>query len=210
MMMKKIGIFGGTFNPPHIGHMILADLVFDKLKLDELIFIPAYIPPHKAKIHLIDAKHRLNMLKLSINNKKYFKISDIEIKRGGKSYTYDTLMYLKSKNKNTKFYLIIGYDNYKDFTCWKNYKEILKNCKTIVLKRFLNNETKNKHHVSYCQKKLKDVETELPSKNFIFIDNPILDISSTEIRNRIKKGKSFEFYVTEKVASYIKKNRLYI
>jgi len=210
MMMKKIGIFGGTFNPPHIGHMILSELVFDKLKLDKLFFIPAYIPPHKTKIHLIDAKHRLKMLELSITNKKYFRVSDIEIKRGGKSYTYDTLMYLKSKNKNSKFYLIIGYDNYKDFICWKNYKEILKNCKVVVLRRFLNNEKRKKHLIDFCEKKLKDAKKELPSDNFIFIYNPILDISSTEIRNRVKKGKSFDFYVTERVARYIKKNKLYL
>jgi len=142
--MNKIGIFGGTFNPPHFGHMILAEGVVEALKLDKLIFIPAYTPPHKTKANIIEPAHRLKMLKLAIDGNKYFDISDIEIKRGGTSFTYDTLQSLKEKHKDSKLFLIIGMDNYRDFCYWKNYNLIFDLCEVVVLKR--SNDEKNQQH----------------------------------------------------------------
>jgi nicotinate-nucleotide adenylyltransferase len=206
--MNSIGIFGGSFNPPHIGHLILAERCRELLQLDKIIFIPAYIPPHKTNMDLINPKQRLKMLKLTIKGNPYFDYSDIEIKRKGKSFTYDTLLLLLNKYTKSKLYLIIGMDNYYGFCNWKNYKEVLTLSKVVVINRHvtknkrINNTNNNiaryacNNHVDY--------------KNFIFIDTPIIDISSTEIRNRIKKGLPIKYYTTENVEKFIIKNNLYI
>jgi nicotinate-nucleotide adenylyltransferase len=218
--MNRIGIFGGSFNPPHVGHLILGERVMEMLKLDKLIFIPAYIPPHKKKQHIIDPIHRLNMLKLAISGKKYFEISDIEIKRGGTSYTYDTLVYLTDRYENSKFFLIIGWDNYRDFSKWKNYESIFDLCDVAVLKRINNGSGINPHtkHMINDKKKetgfsecdcLPDHIVKSRKGSFIFLDTPLLDITSTEIRRRIRLEKPCDYFVTEKVKKYIEKNGLY-
>ena len=206
--MNNIGIFGGSFNPPHIGHLILAERCRELLKLDKIIFIPAYIPPHKIDMDLINPKHRLKMLKLTIKGNPYFDYSDIEIKRKGKSFTYDTLISLQNKYTKSKLYLIIGMDNYNDFCNWKNYKEILRLCKVVVINRHV---TKSKK----IKKSNKNIATPnydnlITHKNFIFIDTPIIDISSTDIRNRIKNGLPIKYYTTENVEKFIIKNNFYI
>ncbi len=106
----KIGILGGTFNPVHIGHLILAEEVREKLKLDKIIFIPTALPPHKDNMDIAPAGDRLKMLKLAIKGNKFFGVSDIEIKRKGRSYTIDTIKELKNKFVNDELYFIIGSD----------------------------------------------------------------------------------------------------
>jgi nicotinate-nucleotide adenylyltransferase len=185
-----------------------------------LVFIPAHIPPHKKKQHIINPIHRLNMLKSAISGKKYFEISDIEIKRGGTSYTYDTLIYLKDKYKGSKLFLIIGWDNYMDFNEWKNYESIFDLCDVAVLKRVNQNSSlalHSKHMINKHEKELcvSGRECEKPKKvknyneKFIFLDTPLLDISSSEIRKRISSGKPFDYFVPEKVKKYIEKSNLY-
>ena len=206
--MDNIGIFGGSFNPPHTGHLILAQRCRELLQLDKIIFIPAYIPPHKTHISLVDPKDRLKMLKLTIKGNPYFNYSDIEIKRKGNSFTYDTLLALQNKYTQSKLFLIIGMDNYNDFCKWKNYQGILNLCKVVVI---------NRHVINDKQSKDTGDNTANPShnnlvehSNFIFIDTPIIDISSTEIRDRIKKGLPIKYYTTEQVEKFIVKNKLYI
>ena len=195
--MNKIGIFGGSFNPPHFGHLILAERCRELLQLDKIIFIPAYISPHKTNKNVVNPTDRLKMLKLAIKRNPYFDYSDIEIKRKGKSFTYDTLVSLLNKYTNSKLYLLIGMDNYNDFCNWKNYKEILQLCKVVVINR---RTTKNK----------RIENSNIDYSRFIFVDTLILDISSTEIRNRIKKKLSIRYYTTENVKNFIVKNNLYI
>jgi nicotinate-nucleotide adenylyltransferase len=192
----KIGIYGGTFNPPHIGHLILAEKATEILKLDKLIFVPAFIPPHKKLEKIISAEHRLKMLRLSVINKDYFDVSDIEIKRGGMSYTYDTINYFKNIFKNSKLFLLVGYDNFLGFHLWNNYEKIFELCTVIVLKRNCINPEKHLLN-KYRNNKIK------------FIDTPLMDISSTEIRRRISEEKGIEYYVTSKVAKYIEKHKIY-
>lgn len=209
--MKKIGIFGGSFNPPHLGHLILAERIVEKLKLDKLIFIPAHIPPHKKKSSIIDPIHRTKMLKLSISGKKYFDISDIEIKRGGTSFTYDTLLELHKKYKDTLFYLVIGEDNFKDFCYWKNYKQIFKLAQVVVIKRAVDPENLQLKMSSGADEDcMSKTNKEITKKQFIFVDTPLMDISSTEIRKRVKSGKNIDYFVTPAVKNYILKNKLYL
>ena len=218
--MIKIGIFGGSFNPPHMGHLILAERVKEILKLDKIIFIPAHIPPHKRRMHIVDPVHRLKMLSLAIAGNDNFEISDIEIKRGGTSFTYDTLLYLTGQNIDSKFYLIIGMDNYKDFCHWKNFDQIFDLCQVVVLKRELEvtdccSKHKNQKTMhSVTKEKSAGVSAdncliEIDKEKFIFLDTPLLDISSTEIRKRVKLQKPIDYFVPEKVKRYIEKTGLY-
>ncbi len=185
----KIGILGGTFNPPHIGHLILAEEALEKLNLERVFFIPAHIPPHK-EANCIEASHRLKMVKLSIQDERRFLCLDMEIKRGGVSYTIDTLKELKNLYPYDEFFLIIGSDLAKDFSSWKDYNKIFDLAKVVVAKRGVWESNQN--------------------YNFIFLDIPYVDISSSLIRERIRKGLSIRYLVHPKVEAYIKRKRLYL
>ncbi|RKY46440.1 MAG: nicotinate (nicotinamide) nucleotide adenylyltransferase [Candidatus Omnitrophota bacterium] len=187
--IKRVGILGGTFNPPHIGHIILAQEVLDKLNLDKILFIPANIPPHK-NASLIEAKHRLKMVKLSIEGNKNFSLLDCEIKRGGVSYTVDTLRELRKIFPSYEFYLIIGSDLAKDFNTWKDYQEIMKLAKVVVGKR-------------------KEFPLEDNNK-FIPVDILEIGISSSLIRDWIKRGWCVRYLLLPKVFDYIVKRKLYL
>lgn len=186
--IMKVGILGGTFNPPHVGHLILAQTMKQALKLEKIIFIPNNRPPHK-NIYLSDARHRLNMVKLAIRGNPCFEVLDWEIKQGGVSYTVDSLKFLKGKAKRRVFFLIIGSELANDFHNWRDYKEIKRTAKITVAKR-------------------KD--SPLKKKNgFIVIEIPQVEITSSMIRKNIERGLSIRYMVPEAVFKYIHKNRLY-
>lgn len=184
----KIGILGGTFNPPHIGHLILAQEVAQKLSLNRIFFIPTNIPPHKESNN-VNGLDRLSMTKLAIKGDSRFKVLDLEIKRGGVSYTVDTVRELKNKFKRAEFYLIVGSDLANDFPTWKYFESLKKAVKIVVAKRRAYPlERKN---------------------NFIMMQIVQMGISSSYIRGLIKKGFSVKYLVTDNVAKYIEKHRLY-
>ncbi len=131
--MKTIGIYGGTFDPIHLGHLITAQSVCEIRKLDKIIFIPSFISPHKTDIISSSPKHRLNMLKLAIKGYPSFDYSDIELKKKNISFTINTIQALKSVYKNIE--LIIGYDNLITFDTWKEPDKLLKLVKLVVLRR---------------------------------------------------------------------------
>lgn len=195
--MKKIGIFGGTFNPPHIAHLIMAESVRSKMLLDKIIFIPAGNPPLKNNSTVIDAEHRYKMAKLCFSDNRNFIVDDIELKDNfKKSYTVETLKKLKEKykNKKIKFYLIIGTDNFIELPKWKNPEEIFSLCEVIVINR-----------PSY---EFEDGPKEF-KKKVIKVSVPSIDISSTTIRKLIRNRQSIKYLVTEKVEKYILKYNLY-
>ncbi|UCG35672.1 MAG: nicotinate-nucleotide adenylyltransferase [Candidatus Omnitrophota bacterium] len=184
----KIGILGGTFNPPHMGHLVLAQEVLDKLKLDKIFFIPTNIPPHKEN-EGIETKHRLAMVSLSMEANDSFELIDVEIKRGGISYTIDTLRQLIQQFPHDEFYLIVGSDLANDFSSWKEQQELKKLAKIVVACRD-----------KYPLKKQDD---------FIVLDIIQINISSSQIRGLVKKGHSIRYLVPEAVASYIEEHHLY-
>jgi len=184
----KIGILGGTFNPPHIGHLILAQTLTEKLKLNKFFLIPTNMPPHK-NTYLIDAKHRLNMVKLAIENNPTFELLDWEVKRGGISYTIDTVKELKKKFPQDEFFLIMGSDLANDFYTWKHYREIKRLVKIVIAKR----------EIFPIKKK----------NSFFALDIIQINITSSLVREYIRKGVSVRYLIPEKVFGYIKKNRLY-
>ncbi|MGK9475990.1 nicotinate-nucleotide adenylyltransferase [Melioribacter sp. OK-6-Me] len=191
-MSQKIGIFGGTFDPIHVGHLITTQYVLEKRKLDKIIFVPCYISPHKTDKNLSNPIHRLNMLRLAIEDIPYFDLSDYEIRKGTISYTYDTIVELRKVYSNIE--LIIGYDNLIVFDKWHKPEKIVELSKLIVMKRVIDKEveTKNKYF-EYAT----------------ILDTPTIEISSSELRERIKNNLPISFMVPHKVEEYIWKNNLY-
>jgi nicotinate-nucleotide adenylyltransferase len=180
-------IFGGNFNPVHTGHLILAADALRLLSLDKVLFIPAWKSPFKENIPVIPFEDRYNMLELAASNKKYLKVLDIEGKRKGISYTYQTLKELLKKEKN--LCVLIGEDQAKDFKEWYKWEEILKMANVFVFKR-----SKKKHKYPEGLK---------------ILNSRIIEISSTEIRNKIKNGQPVDFLVPDPVRDYIRKHKLY-
>ncbi|MDP3732726.1 MAG: nicotinate-nucleotide adenylyltransferase [Candidatus Omnitrophota bacterium] len=187
----KIGILGGTFNPIHIGHLILAEEAREKLKLAQVIFVPAYLPPHKDNSDIAYANARLAMVKIAIKGNRYFSASDTEIKRDGRSYTIDTLKELKKIYPQDELYFIIGSDLLKYLDDWKDLQEIIKMVRFIVATR-----------PGYPLEKIPSHISTIPIR--------AVDISGFEIRKAIKDNLSFRYLVPEQVYRYIVKKKLYL
>jgi len=191
--MSKVGIFGGTFDPIHMGHLITAQSVKELRNLEKIIFIPAFISPHKSDAKTSSPEDRLNMIKLAIEAIPFFEYSDMEVKKGGISYSIDTLRELKKKYDNLE--LIIGYDNIFTFHTWKKPDEILKLAKIIVLKR------RSSHPPEFEDKYYHQA---------IFVETRGIEISATDIRERVKNGLPINFLVPPDVMEYIYKQKLYV
>lgn len=191
--MSKVGIFGGTFDPIHLGHLITAQSVKEIRNLDKIIFIPAYISPHKTDAKPSSPDDRLNMIKIAVEGIPFFDYSDIEIKKGGISYTIDTLRELKKLYDKIEF--IIGYDNIFTFHTWKEPDDIFKLADVIVLKR------KSSHPPQFEDKYYQQA---------VFVQTRGIEISATDIRERVNKGLPINFLVPPKVMEYIYNHQLYI
>ena len=196
----RIGIFGGAFNPVHNGHLHLAKSYLDELKLDKILFVPTSVPPHKTADGLISGEHRINMLRLATKDNKRFEISDIEFWRGGKSYTFDTIKALQSVFPSDKFYLIVGSDQYLYFENWYRADEILRMVTLVTAAR----------EQSEYDKMLAFKAENENLKNSLISRFEVLEISSTDIRDRVKKGESISALVPTGVEQYIKDNKLYV
>ncbi|MEI0558872.1 nicotinate (nicotinamide) nucleotide adenylyltransferase [Brachyspira intermedia] len=192
----KIAILGGTFDPPHLGHLILADTVITNCNYDKVIFIPAKIPPHKNISGEVSNEDRLNMLKLSIENDERFLLDEYELNNDGVSYTINTLNYLyKNYDIEGKIGLIIGADLIKGFDKWREPERIAEISNITVVNR---EDDKNLY------------KENIDKYNIKVIMAPRIDISSSLIRNRIKEKKGFRYFVKEKVYDYIVSKKLYL
>jgi nicotinate-nucleotide adenylyltransferase len=190
----KIGVFGGTFNPPHLGHLIVAESASESLNLDKVLFIPCASPPHKSSILLADPGCRLEMVKLATSGNTHFEVSDVEIERGGRSYTVDTLRALTALFPHAELYLLIGIDNLLDLHTWKEPEEIFALSEVVAINR-------------------PGFDTADVRKDYLrrvtFLRYPSIDISSSEIRRKAKMGKSIKYLVPSAVESYILKHGAY-
>ena len=189
-MTKRIGILGGTFNPIHLGHLALADEARQLLRLEKIIFVPTNLPPHKGRRGLAPAQKRLDMVSLAIKSNPFFVVSDLELVRGGISYSVETVNKFRTKFAGAKLYFIVGSDFLEEFSTWKDTKALSKICKFAVAAR-----------PGFPLK-------ELP-RNMQAIKVAPLDISSTDIRKRLKNKQSIRYLVPEEVRRYILKNKLY-
>jgi nicotinate-nucleotide adenylyltransferase len=188
-MSKKIGILGGTFDPPHFGHLLIASEVLAALQLTEIWFMPNQIPPHKQNEHFTDSKHRLNMLKLALDGHQQFKIESIEMEREGPSFTYDTLCLLREQYPTYSFYFIIGADMIEYLPKWHRVDEVIGLATFVGVKR-QGYKTNTKYPVT---------EVEIPQ----------FDVSSTMLRNRLKAKKNTAYLLPKDVKRYIEENHLY-
>ncbi|MGL5001098.1 MAG: nicotinate-nucleotide adenylyltransferase [Cetobacterium sp.] len=185
----KIGIYGGSFNPIHNGHIYIARFILENLELDKLFIIPVGEPSHRENI-LLDGKLRLKMCEIAFEGDKKIEVSDIEINSKEVSYTYDTLLKIIEKYPKSEYFEIIGEDSSAYFHKWKNYKEILKIAKVVVLKR-------------------EGYRTELRDKNLIQLESLLLNYSSTKVRAAILQGEKLDSMLPEKVIQFIENNKLY-
>jgi nicotinate-nucleotide adenylyltransferase len=186
--MKRVGILGGTFDPPHLGHLIIAEEVRQALKLDEVWFIPSYTPPHK-DVAKASPDDREKMVELAAHSNSNFKVNTIELEREGNSYTFDTITSLKNNYPSVDFYFIIGADMVEYLPHWHKIDELIRLIHFVGVKRS-----------GY------ELNSVYPITN---VDIPIIEISSTLLRQRLKKRDSVAYLIPEKVYSYIKENRLY-
>ena len=187
----RIGLLGGTFDPIHKGHLYLAKKVSSKLSLEKILFIPTYLPPHKIDVKITPARHRYNMVRLAIAGNKRFKASDIEIKRKGRSYSVETLRQVRRRYGNSaEIFFITGSDSMQELDKWKDLRGILRLCSFVVVKR-----------PGFAIKNI--------SADFLTLSVDAKDVSSTNIRSRIKKGRSIAKAVPKRVREYIKRHRLY-
>jgi nicotinate-nucleotide adenylyltransferase len=192
--LKRIGILGGTFNPIHIGHLILAEQSRQLLHLNKVIFVPTYISPHKSSKFLAPAHTRYQMVSLAVKNNPYFEVSDLELVRGGISYSIETVRRLKTTFPQTRLFFITGSDFLDGFSTWKDIEELSKICKFVIAQR------PGYEYRQLRKKMLKNIQK-------IYVS--ALDISSTQIRRRIKSGQSIRYLVSEEVRGYILQKKLY-
>lgn len=197
--MEKIGIFGGTFNPVHNGHVKLAQHYIEALSLDRLLVIPTKQPPHKTAPDLLGASLRLKLCEMAFSGIKQAQISDMEIRREGKSYTVDTVRELREKFADAERYLLVGSDMFLSFTQWKNWQEILKEVTLCTAARDRGELDK----LNICKQQLS-----LYAKVLVF-DFPPLPMSSTQIRAKIKSGEDCTDFLPKSVYMTIQKENLY-
>lgn len=199
----KIGIYGGTFSPPHNGHVNAARMFAAAESLDKLLIIPTFIPPHKTETSAVPAEERLEMCRLAFTDDN-FDVSDIEVRRKGKSYTFDTLTELKEMYRSDDFYLLCGTDMLLSFEKWYRFADILSMCTVVCMRREENAETGVK-----LTEKIVELKEQCAA-DVRLIDAPPLEVSSTEIREKLSRGENVNDLLPTDVYRYIKEKGLYL
>ena len=193
----KVCLFGGTFDPPHLGHLIIAQTIFEAENFDQIVFVPAYQPPHKNGMKISPVDQRLEMLNIAIKENPNFIMSDLEIERKGLSYSIDTIMEYKKQNNlsSSELFYLMGSDSLRQFKKWKDPKMIIDESRVIVAIRpgFRPSDIPN-----WILAKIQ------------FASIPRIEISSTTLRERWVNDKTIRYMVTESVWQYINKNKLYL
>ncbi len=189
---KKIGLFFGSFNPIHNGHLMIANYMLEFTRLDQIFFVVSPQNPFKEQKNLLDEHHRLALVQEAIGDNNKYRACNIEFKMPKPSYTIDTLIYLKEKYPEKEFSLIMGSDNLLHFHKWKNYKEII-----------------NNHSIYVYPRPGFDAKSANIQKNIVFTDAPLIEISSSFIRKSIKEKKDIHFFMPEKAWKYMREMHFY-
>lgn len=197
--MSKIGLFGGTFDPPHTGHIELAKRVLADFNLSKIIFIPAGNPPHKQGIKKTDKLHRYRMVQLATEGVPEFSVSDFDVKNEKPNYSYITIDHFKKEFPDDEIFFIIGADSLRDLPLWMNYKTLLTTCTFIVVPR------PGVKRQDYFAKYAPDD----PKPRLLFLEDFAYDLSSTELRNKLAKGTAVDSDLPDGVKEYIERNNLY-
>jgi nicotinate-nucleotide adenylyltransferase len=198
-LVARVGLLGGTFDPVHIGHLIMAESAREALGLDWVEFIPARIPPHKAGEPITQAVHRVGMLQAAIENASYFRLNLMELERTGPSFTVDTLVELRQSRPGDEFVFIIGSDSLIDLPRWREPQQILELTTLAVIDRPGNLPD------------LATLEQSLPAirDSVAFVDAPHIDISSTRLRAQLSENRSVRYQTPDAVIAYIERERVY-
>ena len=190
---NRIGIFGGSFDPPHLGHLIAAEVARQASSLDAVIFVPAFQPPHKLRTSSARPAQRMEMTRLAVRGNRCFSVSDYEIRRGGISFTVDTLRALVERHPTSEFSLIIGADSFVEFSSWKSPDEIIHMAGLLV----------------YPRKGYERPSAGMSLPPAEFLRAPVIDLSSSMIRRRVREGLSVRYLVPVPVERYIQTRKLY-
>jgi len=194
-MSARIGLYGGTFDPIHIAHMFVAEKAREEMHLDRVIFMPSANPPHKLKRRITPTEYRFDMVKLAVTDNPAFQVSRLEIDRGGKSFTVDTLHQLAETYHLSKdnLFMIVGADSLLDLKNWRSPEKIAQLCTLVVAGR-----------PNYFHSNIPDF-----INNIIYLQTPMLEISSSQLREWVREGKSIRYLVPPGVEEYIRQNHLY-
>jgi nicotinate-nucleotide adenylyltransferase len=219
---QRIGLFGGTFNPIHRGHVEVAEDVLKQFKLDHIYFIPCALPPHKTHGALASAKDRVEMVRLALKDRSALTVSNIETERGGSSYTIDTLKAFRSMySPETALYFMVGVDAFLELHTWMSYRELLDLCAFVVMTRSLPDQTPialaplaldyTRHHISdgYTLASNGKELVHADKKTIYPVSVTPIAIASTQIRDRVRQGKPIHPWVNPAVSDYIDNKGLY-
>ena len=198
---KRVGIMGGTFNPIHIGHLIIAEAAYEAYDLDEVLFVPSGVSYMKDQSEILDAKKRVHMTGLAIEDNPHFALSTIEIDRDGNSYSYETLETLRKQNPNTEYFFLVGSDTLFALETWKHPEILLPSCTILVAVRNGVPMEKMQEHAKYLEEKF--------GGSIQLLTTPNIEISATDIRNRIATNRNVKYFVPDSVLQFIEKNSLY-
>ncbi|WP_018133582.1 nicotinate-nucleotide adenylyltransferase [Effusibacillus pohliae] len=197
----KIGLFGGTFDPVHIGHLVAARLAQEAMGLDRVIFIPSGVPPHKREHHISPADRRLRMVELAVADERGFQVSDWELQQPGPSYTVHTVESFSSQYPEDELYLIVGADMLYDFPNWQSPRRILQLAQLIGM-------TRPGFPLAECRAELQQALPEA-ERRVHYVEMPGLEISSTWLRERLQHRQSVRHLIPERVIRFIEENGLY-
>lgn len=201
-MAERLGVLGGTFDPIHTGHVLLARSVLERLPLDRVLFVPAATPPHKDRADVASAAHRLEMVKLAIARLKGFEACSLELDRQGPSYTVDTLRQLRALHPGSELFLLVGADNVGDMATWHDPQGILELATVVAGAR-------GPSAAAASLDASASVVAAL-SARILRVDTPVFEISSTEVRRRLRQGLPIRYLVPEGVERYLRAHRLYL
>jgi nicotinate-nucleotide adenylyltransferase len=202
--MRRVGILGGTFDPVHYGHLVIAEEVYAALKLAEMVFVPSGQPPHKSNEVITAAEHRLAMPELAIASNPHFSISLVELDRPGPSYTVDTLRLLRKQwGEQTAIYFLIGWDSLEELLTWHDAVGMLKQLNYLVAVRRPGYNEAGEYR-DWLESRLPGIKQRL-----LVVEAPQLDISSTDLRLRVAEGRPIKYQTPESVEQYIRQYGLY-
>ncbi|HPR83677.1 MAG TPA: nicotinate-nucleotide adenylyltransferase [Pontiellaceae bacterium] len=201
--IQRIGVFGGSFDPVHMGHLTIAQDAVEQLELDRLIFVPAAVPPHKRGCTLAEGRHRLEMLQLATESNLSFEVSDMELQRGGVSYTFDTMRQVQAEHPGAQLFFIVGLDSLTILHSWRNVDQLLELCTLVPFARGGEDPARVAEQIQLPE----PVKTGLMER---LIRIHEIEISASEVRMRLAEGLSIRYLVPPEVEMYIAEHHLYV
>ena len=210
----RIGIFGGSFNPIHFGHLRATEEVREMLKLDIVYFVPASSPPHKPEGELAPAEHRLQMVRLATKGNRHFMASDVEVRRAGRSYTIDTVKHFGNTLRHqAEMFILMGTDQFVDLETWKDCDELVKLCSIVVHTRLREGEMAPRVSLAALDRfgytREQDHYVNSSGQTLSFVQTTFFPISATQIRTKIQANESINYLLPSDVVDYLRRHQLY-